>query len=65
MCSVFWESVADQGMSIYLDRVSTDMNISDELSRDSFDIALRCGWEIVEVRIPEFMNNGPGKRSLN
>ena len=39
LVSIFWEIVSEQRISIYLDRVSTDMNIADEVSRCIFDIA--------------------------
>ena len=62
----FWGIAADHGISLYLDRVSTDMNISDEVSRGSFKIADECGWEMVTIKIPNSISSterdseGPG-----
>ena len=62
----FWGIAADHGISVYLDRVSTDMNISDEISRGVFRIAEECEWEMITIRIPsslrprESESRGPG-----
>ena len=45
LASIFWEIVSENGISIYLDRVSTDTNISDEVSRGMLKIAKDCRWE--------------------
>ena len=62
----FWGIAADHGISLYLDRVSTDMNISDEVSRGNFKIAEECDWEMVTIKIPNSISStgrgseGPG-----
>ena len=62
LVSIFWDIVSEHGVSIYLDRVSTDMNISDEVSRGIFDVAKSCGWEERRVSVPrEVRENRPGK----
>ena len=39
-----WNLACELEVLLYFDRVSTDANISDEISRGTFRIATRCGW---------------------
>ena len=43
---IFWELVADYHLDLYLDKVSTDANPSDGLSRGKVEEAKALGWEI-------------------
>ena len=61
LVSIFWEIVSGNGISIYLDRVSTDMNVSDEVSRGIFKIANECRWERRDTKTPrEVIERRPG-----
>jgi hypothetical protein len=46
---VSWDLVSDYDISIYLDRVSTDSNPADGMSRDGAEEAAALGWRIVPV----------------
>ena len=50
---VFWELIAEFQIEIYLDRVSTDANPSDGMSRDGEQEARDIGWLIEEAKFPE------------
>jgi len=53
LVKVFWEFVAEFHLDIYLDRVSTDANPSDGLSRGKIKDAKDLLWEIEEARFGE------------
>ena len=55
---VFWRLIQEFEIVVYIDRVPTDSNISDGVSRNSFDLAKKLGWW--EVEIPEFMDWASG-----
>ena len=42
--TAFWDLVAQFQMNAYLDRTSTDENISDGVSREDLSIAEACSW---------------------
>ena len=44
--TAFWEIVAKHQVNVYLDRVPTDSNISDGVSRSKIVEARSLGWEI-------------------
>ena len=46
---VFWDLVAHHNIIIYLDRVSTDSNPADGMSRDGQSEAEALGWHIVPI----------------
>ena len=50
--SLVWDEIASRSINLFLDRVSTDANISDEPSRDCWDIHNQCGWQAVTIEIP-------------
>ena len=53
---IFWDLIARYNIEIYLDRVSTDANPSDGMSRDGEQEARDLGWDIEEAKIPEELN---------
>ena len=55
---VFWRLIQEFEIIVYIDRVPTDSNISDGVSRNSLVLAKKLGW--VEVEIPEFMEWASG-----
>ena len=65
LISVFWEAVAHFQICVYLDRVSTDSNISDDVSRGEFEGAVRMGWHFDEPDVEAiFPSKGGGWASL-
>jgi hypothetical protein len=46
LVKVFWELVADFHVDVYLDKVSTDANPSDGVSRGKIKDAISLGWKI-------------------
>ena len=66
LISVFWEAVAHYQICVYLDRVSTDSNISDDVSREKFEEAVRMGWHFDEPDVEAiFPSKGGGWASLH
>ena len=55
LLKVFWDLVAEHQIDIFLDRVSTDANPSDGLSRGALDEARKLGWKIENAKIPEVL----------
>ena len=53
LTGVFWEQITDLDALAYLDRVSTDGNVSDDPSRDDLTIAKELGWVITGPVLPE------------
>ena len=49
----FWMVVEQVDCMVYIDRVSTDANISDQASRGNLDIVQRCGWCMVDGAWPQ------------
>ena len=47
LCGVFWLLAQELDALIYFDRVPTDSNPSDGLSRDDFSVAKSCGWLVL------------------
>ena len=61
---IFWRFVQEYQILVYVDRVPTDGNISDECSRGSRYLAKKLDWH--EVQIPECLEwatgwLGPGR----
>ena len=50
LVGIFWSLVAELDTLVYIDRVSTDANISDKPSRGNLEIAQRCGWEVLRAQ---------------
>jgi hypothetical protein len=53
----FWDIVADHQINLYLDRVSTDSNPSDGMSREGEEEAEALGWEIEPAQFPDWMED--------
>ena len=49
---IFWELVAEHQITLYLDRVSTDSNPADGMSRNGEAEAKELGWEIETTEFP-------------
>ena len=60
LLKLFWDMVAEFGIDLYLDRVSTDANISDGVSRDKMDEAEEWGWNIEDVSFPSQLRSAEG-----
>ena len=66
LTGAFWHTALEMDSIIYIDRVPTDANPSDGLSRGLLDVAKRCGWHIIErPLLPSFVSSlgfikGPG-----
>ena len=56
LLKVFRDFAAEFGIDVYLDRVSTDANPSDGMSRDKHKEAEARGWKVVETKFPDSMN---------
>ena len=53
LCGVFWLRAQELDALIYVDRVPTDSNPSDGLSRNDFGVAKSCGWFLLkEAQLP-------------
>ena len=50
--AAFWEIMREANVSVYLDRIPTDDNLSDGPSRAKWDLDGTCGWAPVRARIP-------------
>ncbi len=50
---VFWDLVAEYHIELYLDRVSSDANPADGMSRDGRAEAEAMGWSIEHARFPD------------
>ena len=55
LVSATWEEVAKNSVNIYLDRVSSDSNVSDGVSRDSWKEQIECDWDNTEVHFPSYI----------
>ena len=53
LLKVFWDLIAAHSIDVYLDRVSTDANPSDGMSRDGEQEAIALGWNIETAKFPE------------
>ena len=60
LLKLFWDMVAEFGIDLYLDRVSTDANISDGVSRDKMNEAEDWGWNIEDVSFPSQLRSAEG-----
>ena len=66
LISVFWEAVAHFQICVYLDRVSADSNISDDVSRAEFEGAAQMGWHFDDPDIEAiFPSKGGGWAALH
>lgn len=62
LLSVLWQNIAEKRMIVYGDKVSTDANLSDGVSRNNFDDAKKCNWSTIKVEVPT-AQSGPTLRS--
>jgi hypothetical protein len=53
LVKVFWELVADFHVDVYLDKVSTDANPSDGVSRGKIKEAISLGWKIEAAKFDQ------------
>ena len=58
LASTFWNLAAEHQVIAYLDRVSTDSNISDGLSRRDTETYREAGWEVQEVDLEGILGRG-------
>ena len=61
LVKVFWEAVAEYHLDVYLDRVSTDANPSDGLSRDKVKEAKARKWIIEEAQFGDRLERSRNK----
>ena len=57
LVKIFWDLVADHQVDVYLDRVSTDANPSDGLSRGREEEAEGWGWVLENPRFPDALES--------
>ena len=55
LLKVFWDIVAEHQINLYLDKVSTDSNPSDGMSRDGEQQAEDMGWDIEDATFPSII----------
>ncbi len=55
LVSAIWEDIAKYSINVYLDRVSSDSNVSDGVSRDSWIEQQQCDWDITHVDFPDYI----------
>ena len=63
LVTLFWEVVAEFQVNVYLDRVSTDANISDGVSRGDLTAFEDWGWDRVFPDPVAIMEEGPEARA--
>ena len=51
LVSLIWEIASDNSIMLFLDRVSSGANVSDQPSRDIWEHSEECDWEKFEVEI--------------
>ena len=59
LVAIFWEMIRDWEIQVHLDRVPTDANMADGLSRGRLRIAQRRGWAFVRAVVPRRFFDGP------
>ena len=59
--AVFWQQALDMDALFYIDRVSTDANISDGPSRGRDREAKEGRWRYREAEVPKVVKEGLGK----
>ena len=59
--AVFWDQALHLNALFYIDRVSTDANISDGPSRGRDREAIQGGWELRQAEVPSVIDQGLGK----
>ena len=59
LLTLFWHLVAEFQVNVYLDRVSTDANISDGISREDMSAFDEWGWERVFPDPVAILQEGP------
>ena len=52
LVGLFWKQIAELNSLMYLDRVPTDANPSDDPSRNRFEEAERLGWVFADPIVP-------------
>ena len=53
LVNLFWKAVRDASVSVYLDRIPTDGNLSDKPSRSVWSIAAQAGWAVIPADVPD------------
>ena len=59
LLSVLWEEVSRYRIILYLDRISTDANISDGPSRNDWSLQEECDWTKDEIAWPPRVDPNP------
>ena len=62
--TVFWELVSRHQIQVFLDRVPTDSNISDGVSRSDIRGAKDLGWKLIDPDIEEFVGTNADIRKI-
>ena len=58
LVNLFWKAVRDASISVYLDRIPTDGNLSDKPSRSVWSIAAQAGWAVIPAVVPDSVRVG-------
>ena len=46
---MFWTNCAIEGRSPWFERVTSEANLSDEISRDNSDLVMKSGWHLIDL----------------
>ena len=49
LLGMFWTNCAIEGRSPWFERVASEANLSDEISRDTHDLADKSGWQAIDL----------------
>ena len=53
MLGMFWTNCATAGRSPWFERVTSEANLSDEISRDNMQLVKQSGWNIIDLELTE------------
>ena len=53
---MFWNVIAEKQITFYADKVPTDSNVSDGVSRHKLEEAEACGWDRVHIELPKVLD---------
>ena len=53
MLGMFWTNCATEGRSPWFERVTSEANLSDEISRNNMSLVKQSGWHLLELELKE------------
>ena len=51
MLGMFWTNCAIEGKSPWFERVTSDANLSNEISRNNVNIVIQSGWHLIDLEL--------------